>query len=45
MRSIKTFVIQSVMQSIYDSRILTGSSYDVPTTDLMRQLKWQTLED
>ena len=27
------------------ARILTGSSYDVPTTDLMRQLKWQTLED
>ena len=25
--------------------ILTGSSYDVPTTDLMRQLKWQTLEE
>ena len=77
MRRIKTFVTQSVMQSIYNSlilpyfdycnmvwentakynlqkvqkmqnraaRILTGSSYDVPTTDLMRQLKWQTLED
>ena len=27
------------------ARILTGSSYDVPTADLMRQLKWQTLED
>ena len=27
------------------ARILTGSSYDVPTTDLMRQLEWQTLED
>ena len=27
------------------ARILTGSSYDVPTTDLMRQLKWQPLED
>ena len=77
MRRIKTFVTQSVMQSLYNSlilpyfdycnmvwentakynlqkiqkmqnraaRILTGSSYDVPTTDLMRQLKWQTLED
>ena len=76
MRRIKTFVTQSVMQSIYNSlilpyfdycnmvwentakynlqkiqkmqnraaRILTGSSYDVSTTDLMRQLKWQTLE-
>ena len=77
MRRIKTFVTQSVMQSIYNSlilpyfdycnmvwentakynlqkiqkmqnraaRILTGSSYDVPTTDLKRELKWQTLED
>ena len=27
------------------ARVLTGSSYDVPTTELMRQLKWQTLED
>ena len=27
------------------ARILTGSSSDVPTTDLMRQLKWQTLEE
>ena len=27
------------------ARILTGSSYDVPTADLMRQLKWQTLKD
>ena len=71
MRRIKTFVTQSVMQSIYDSlilsyydycnmvlentakynlqkiqkmqnraaTILTRSSYDFPTTDLMRQLK------
>ena len=30
---------------INEARILTGSNYDVPTTDLMRQLKWQTLED
>ena len=27
------------------ARILTGSSYDVPITDLRRQLNWQTLEE
>ena len=27
------------------ARILTGSSYDVPITGLMRQLNWQTLEE
>ena len=27
------------------ARILTGSSYDVHTTDLLRQLQWQTLEE
>ena len=27
------------------ARILTGSSNDVPTAHLMRQLQWQTLED
>ena len=27
------------------AQILTGSSYDVPITDLMRQLNWQTLEE
>ena len=27
------------------ARILTGSSYDVPITDLRRQFNWQTLEE
>jgi hypothetical protein len=27
------------------ARIVTGSSYDVPSKELLRQLNWETLEE